>query len=48
MKGSGPIADLIRRRFHAACQRHGLHGRDYPSRTDLFRPPRSDGQLSLL
>jgi DNA repair photolyase len=48
MKGSGPIADLIRRRFHAACQRHGLHGRDYPSRIDLFRPPRSDGQLSLL
>ena len=48
MRGSGPIAELIRRRFLAACQRHGLNRRDYALRTDLFRPPRADGQLSLL
>jgi DNA repair photolyase len=48
MKGSGPIADLIRRRFRTACQRHGLGERGYPTRTDLFRLPRADGQLSLL
>jgi hypothetical protein len=24
MRGEGPIAELIRTRFHAACRRHGL------------------------
>ena len=48
MHGTGPIAGLVRRRFLAACRRHGLDRRDYPARTDLFRPPREDGQLSLL
>jgi DNA repair photolyase len=47
MRGSGPIADLIRARMRAARRRHGLAGRSYPSRTDLFRPPRNDGQLDL-
>ena len=48
MHGTGQFAELIRRRFLAACRRHGLDRRDYPARTDLFRPPREDGQLSLL
>ncbi|MFO1035414.1 MAG: PA0069 family radical SAM protein [Geminicoccaceae bacterium] len=47
MRGSGPVADLLRTRFAAACRRHRLQGRFRPLRTDLFRPPRADGQLSL-
>ncbi len=48
MKGSGPIAELIRRRFRTACKRHGLNERGYPTRTDLFRAPSPNGQLTLL
>jgi DNA repair photolyase len=48
MRGSGPLAELLRQRFRAACRRHGLDKRDLALRTDLFRPPREDGQLSLL
>ncbi len=50
-RGTGPVAELVRRRLRAARERHGLTGRFYPSRTDLFRPPRADDdgqQLSLL
>ncbi len=47
MKGTGPIADLIRDRMRRAAMRHGLSGRRYPQRTDLFRPPRLDGQMDL-
>ena len=47
MRGQGPLADLIARRFEVARRRAGLVGRSYPERTDLFRPPRDDGQLSL-
>lgn len=40
MRGEGPIADLIARRFEVALRRHGLAGgRFEPLRTDLFRPP---------
>jgi len=40
MRGDGPIADLIARRFEVALRRNGLAGgRFEPLRTDLFRPP---------
>jgi len=40
MRGEGPIADLIARRFEVALRRHGLSGgRVEPLRTDLFKPP---------
>ena len=49
MRGQGPWADLLRRRFEAACRRHGLeHGRGKPLETGLFRPPgHSPGQMEL-
>jgi DNA repair photolyase len=38
MKGEGPIAELIRARFHAACRRHGLsRPRDLRLSTAHFR-----------
>jgi DNA repair photolyase len=48
MSGTGPYADIIRRRFHLACQRLGLNRRLPALRTDLFRPPAQNGQLPLL
>jgi DNA repair photolyase len=50
MKGTGPVADLIRNRFTIACKRLGLgHLRrttDQP--TTLFRPPKAEGpQMGL-
>ena len=39
MRGSGPYADLIRRRFRLACRRHGLDRRDHDLDTGGFRPP---------
>jgi DNA repair photolyase len=49
MRGQGPWAALLRRRFEAACRKHGLGShRDHPLSTDLFRPPtRSPGQMEL-
>ena len=49
MRGQGPWADLLRRRFESACRRHGLeHGRAKPLETAFFRPPsRSPGQMEL-
>jgi DNA repair photolyase len=49
MRGQGPWAALLRRRFEAACRKHGLGShRDHPLDTDLFRPPtRSPGQMEL-
>ena len=48
MVGSGPIAQLIRNRFHSAVARAGLDLEDpAPLRTDLFRPPSPGSQLSL-
>jgi len=50
MRGTGPIADLIRNRFKIACKRLGIEGgfRQTPQRTDVFRPPvRAGSQMSL-
>ncbi len=48
MRGDGPVADLVRSRFIAACRRHGLATRDERRlRTDRFGPPwrRAQGDL---
>jgi DNA repair photolyase len=43
MRGTGPLAELLRSRFQIACRRLGLGtGRHQPPHTDLFRPPRRD------
>ena len=51
MRGTGPLAELLRSRFQIACRRHGLGtGRHQPPNTSLFRPPRpahSNPQLML-
>jgi DNA repair photolyase len=51
MRGTGPLAELLRSRFQVACRRLGLGtGRHQPPDTRLFRPPRvasSGPQLSL-
>jgi len=50
MRGTGPLAELLRNRFQIACRRLGLgSGRQQPPNTGLFRPPkvRSGPQLSL-
>lgn len=49
MRGQGPWAELLRRRFDAACRKHGLgSGRAAPLTTALFRPPnRTPGQMEL-
>ncbi|MHA1188915.1 MAG: PA0069 family radical SAM protein [Alphaproteobacteria bacterium] len=48
MRGEGPVATLIKRRFELACKRLGLGDRYRPLRTDLFRRPQgAQGQLSL-
>ncbi|MFI4885783.1 MAG: PA0069 family radical SAM protein [Steroidobacterales bacterium] len=42
MRGTGPLAELLRARFQIACRRLGLGtGRQQPPNTSLFRPPRS-------
>ena len=48
MKGSGPYAALIARRFRLACDRHGLNERTFELETGQFRPPPAPGdQLRL-
>jgi DNA repair photolyase len=39
MRGQGPIAELMSRRFAVACDRLGLNKINFQQRTDLFRPP---------
>jgi DNA repair photolyase len=40
MRGEGPIAEVLLKRFEIAVRKHGLDGnRLTPLRTDLFRPP---------
>jgi len=39
MVGSGPVADMLHRRFTLACNRIGLNLDHRPLRTDLFQPP---------
>ena len=49
MKGAGPYAWQIARRFEMAAKRFGLTRRSMPLRDDLFVPPDGSGvQLSLL
>lgn len=49
MKGTGPYAQLMAKRFRLASQRLGLNGPQGPLTTSLFRvPPRAGDQLSLL
>ncbi len=49
MKGAGPYAWQIHRRFQMACKRLGLDQQRLPLRDDLFVPPSGSGvQLSLL
>ena len=49
MKGDGPYAWQIGRRFEIACRRLGLNAARLSLRTDLFRPPVPEGgQLQLL
>ena len=49
MKGTGPYAEMIARRFHMAIKRLGLNQDRAPLATDKFRrPPRPGDQLSLL
>ena len=50
MRGTGPIAELLRARFKIACKKLGLNsgGREVPDRTRLFQPPVREGsQMSL-
>ena len=47
MRGSGPWADLIRTRFNIGARKLGLNQIKIKLRSDLFVPPRSDGQLAL-
>jgi DNA repair photolyase len=48
MRGSGPWADLIRNRFRIACAKQGLNRQKIRLRSDIFKPPSTDGQMSLL
>jgi DNA repair photolyase len=42
MRGTGPVAELLRSRFEIACRRLGLGaGRRQPPDISLFRPPRA-------
>lgn len=50
MRGTGPIAELLRNRFKLACKRLALNSgsREMPQHTHLFRPPAVQGsQLTL-
>ena len=49
MRGSGPYAFQIRRRFEMTARRLDLNANRFQLRTDLFTPPKSAGvQLALL
>ena len=47
MRGQGHYATMIAQRFRAAARRLGMDRPVSPLRCDLFRPPGSNGQLSL-
>jgi DNA repair photolyase len=48
MRGTGPLAELLRRRFQLACRRAGLEGRrSLPLVTTLFRRPGPQAELPL-
>jgi DNA repair photolyase len=50
MKGTGPMAELIRNRFKIACKRLDLNNqrRDVRQSTSLFRPPLVEGSQMTL
>ena len=50
MRGTGPIAELLRNRFKVACKRLDLNsgGREIPQPTHLFRPPAVAGSQFTL
>jgi DNA repair photolyase len=49
MKGTGPYAEMIAKRFHMAIRRLGLNQERKPLSTEKFRrPPRTGDQLCLL
>lgn len=48
MKGSGPYAWQIGRRFEIAARRLGLNAERSPLRTDLFIQPRKEGEQLVL
>ncbi|WP_188263031.1 PA0069 family radical SAM protein [Azospirillum tabaci] len=49
MKGSGPVAELLSKRFKLACRRLGLNARDANLNCADFKPPPARGdQLTLL
>lgn len=47
MRGVGPFAELLNKRYHLAVQRLGLNARWEGLDHSLFRPPSSNGQLDL-
>jgi DNA repair photolyase len=48
MRGTGPFAELLRKRFELACRRAGLEGkRGLPLSTTLFRRPGPQAELAL-
>ena len=49
MKGAGPYAQMMAKRFALACERLGLNKESFELRTDLFKPPPKAGdQMKLL
>ncbi len=49
MKGTGPYAEMMARRFHLAVKKLGLNQPSKPMAINSFRrPPRIGDQLSLL
>ena len=47
-RGTGPVAELIRKRFELTCRRIGLdNGERLKLTTEHFRPPSRGGQLAL-
>ncbi|WP_336232595.1 PA0069 family radical SAM protein [Thalassospira sp. CH_XMU1458] len=47
MRGTGPIADLITKRFEAARKKHGLTNRSLNLDCGGFKRPSANGQMSL-
>ncbi|MBO6807513.1 PA0069 family radical SAM protein [Thalassospira sp.] len=47
MRGTGPIADLIAKRFDAARKKHGLVNRSLNLDCSGFKRPSANGQMSL-
>ena len=50
MRGTGPVAELLRNRFKIACRRLNLNSgsREVPQHTHLFRPPLREGSQMKL